>query len=103
MPSSEGKPFPTARPFPPSPDVGKMTPLPSTTMSTPLFIAIVVQGGANLVPWQVFIALVDYFQFTYQSNVMEFYFPVISTGVLVVTAVVMTLMGHHLSFSTRIY
>ena len=33
---------------------------------------------------------------------MEFYFPAISTGVLVVTAALMALVGHRLSFRVRI-
>ena len=53
--------------------------------------------------WQVFIALVDYFQYTYRSNSVEFYFPTISTGVLVVTAALMALVGHRLSFRLRIF
>ena len=53
--------------------------------------------------WQVFIALVDYFQYTYRSNSVEFYFPAISTSVLVLTAALMALVGQRLSFRARIF
>ena len=44
----------------------------------------------------MFIALVDYFQYTYRSNSVEFYFPAISTSVLVLTAALMALVGQRL-------
>jgi hypothetical protein len=58
---------------------------------------------APVASWQVFIALVDYFQYTYHSNSVEFYFPAISTSVLVLTAALMALVGQRLSFRARIF
>ena len=48
----------------------------------------------------MFIALVDYFQYTYRSNSVEFYFPAISTSVLVLAA--LGLVGQRLRSVTLV-
>ena len=59
-------------------------------------------GAANLVPWMTFLSLADYFSTLYHSNLMEFYFPAVSTTALVLTSVIMLVVGQHMSFEVRV-
>ena len=59
-------------------------------------------GAANLVPWMAFLSLSDYFSGVYGSNMMEFWFPAISTTALVASSATLLVVGPRLSFNVRI-
>ena len=112
--TSPPPPPPSTPPPPPSPPPPSPAPAPPSTTSaaqttqraaslTATTAGLMAEVTSPSLSWQVFIALVDYFQYTYRSNSVEFYFPTISTGVLVVTAALMALVGHRLSFRMRIF
>jgi equilibrative nucleoside transporter 1/2/3 len=63
---------------------------------------LLLLGAANLVPWMTFLALPDYFLQQYQSNMMEFVFPTVSTGALILSSAALLAVGSRLSFHARI-
>ena len=77
--------------------------MPEHKLTTGTYAALMLLSGVTVCPWQVYIALADYFRGTYHSDVMEFTFPALSTSVLTVTAAVMTCVGHRFSFTLRIF
>lgn len=77
--------------------------MPEHKLTAGTYAALMLLSGVTVCPWQVYIALADYFRLTYHSNVMEFTFPALSTSCLTVTAAVMTCVGHRFSFTLRIF
>lgn len=73
-----------------------------SSSATAPYVALLLLGAANLVPWMTFLALPDYFAQLYNSNAMEFYFPVVSTASLVTTMACLLVFGSQLSFHARI-
>ena len=67
-----------------------------------MHIELILLGAANLVPWMTFLALADYFASVYGSNIMEFYFPMVSTTALMIMSAVMLAFGQRYSFDVRI-
>ncbi|EOD26492.1 hypothetical protein EMIHUDRAFT_463352 [Emiliania huxleyi CCMP1516] len=74
----------------------------TTTISSTVYWAMLSLGAANLLPWLSFLTLADYFLDIYGDNSMEFYFPAVSTTVLVGAATLNLLYGQALSFDVRV-
>ena len=71
-------------------------------LSSASYVALLLLGAANLVPWMTYLTLADYFYGLYGTNAMEFYFPAISTTALVLTSAVLLVVGPRFSFNARI-
>ena len=67
-----------------------------------MYVMMAILGAANLVPWMAFLAMADFFRELYGSNAMEFYFPIVSTSVLVVTSALTLAFGDRYPFRYRI-
>ena len=76
--------------------------LSSAGLTRAVYAAVVLLGAANLLPWMAFLTMADYFDQTYRSNAMEYYFPTVSTFVLVITSTLVLAYGNRFSFDARI-